>query len=460
MNLDSRANEFAPQIPEPLARRLRIGHAPKQTSWSVRVSSSKSATNRATVLAAMSSTPVEIVGPLLADDTWWGLKALEAFGFVLDVSTLPAKIRISPPTASKAAANCLDLYVGQAGTLARFLPAALINWNQCHPHVPVHTFRMSADEQLIKRPIMPLLEALKSLGGRFSAKTWPLEILPSRIAGQCQIDGSQSGQFLSGLLLAAAGSGQDCTIERVNHLVQPDYVRITIAMLAAFGVTVEHDASLHRFFIASQRLQPPHSFSVEADASTACYFAALACVLGCDLDIVNLGTSTRQPDFTFIERLEQFGFPVETKEHQCSVKALSGDGKPLADSTLAMDLTACSDQALTAGVLALCLGRSVHVSGVAHIRHHESDRIASFCQNCRELGFAVQEFPDGFFVPSGVQVEQLSGVWKTHNDHRFALAGVVLASCAPRVSVENVGCIKKTAPDFIQKLSELGFSFH
>ena len=458
MRLESLEHLFSPQIPQELSQFLYVSHLPEKSSWSVNVSPSKSVTNRAIVLSAMSAQSIELNGPLLADDTWWGLKALEGLGFGLELSALPESIKIQPP-ARRAALECVELHVGQAGTLARFLPAALLNWNVSHPQAQVQHFKLTADPQMMKRPLLPMLNGLKDWYAQILSTNWPVELRPSKLSGACRMDGSQSGQFLSGLLLAAAGSGQECKIERFNHLVQPDYVRITLAMLAEFGVQVVHDAELVHFSVPAQKLSPPDKFSIEADASTACYFAALACVLGCELNILNLGSVTLQPDFQFFDFLKQFSCQVITRTHSCCVVgAAEGQGAPT-DPPLSFDLTQCSDQAITVAVLALCIGRPLRITGVAHIRHHESDRIASFCKNCHELGVAAIEYPDGFYIPAVSHPQKLSGVWKTHNDHRFALAGVVLASCAPSVAVENIGCMKKTAPDFIQKLTALGFQF-
>lgn len=446
---------FAPQIPESSAQSLRVlGCATKE--WALRVSGSKSVTNRALVLAALCGKPLEIASPLLSDDTWWGFRALDAMGFALDVSGLPEKAIVHPPE-SRAVQESVSLFVGQAGTLARFVPAVLLNWNRIHPQAPVKTFRMEADPQLMRRPLSPLVGALRQWGARITGESLPLEMAPSDLQGACTIDGSQSGQFLSGLLLAAAAAGHACRIERTHTLVQPDYVRITLAMLQAFGVQIECDAELTRFFIPQQRWQAPECYVIEADASTACYFASLASVLRVNLKVENIGSNTLQPDFQFIQMLQKFGFNVTVRPTAFEVWGASAEQTD--SDELHFDMSACSDQALTAGVMALCTGRGVRVSGVAHIRHHESDRIAAFCANCAQLGIVVEEHADGFRVPSGVQAQHLSGVWPTHGDHRFALAGIVLAACAPRVAVLDAACMKKTAPHFVRQLTQCGVLF-
>jgi 3-phosphoshikimate 1-carboxyvinyltransferase len=447
---------FEPSLPAHLARSLRVEGCSSR-SWSLRVPGSKSVTNRALVLAGLAGRPIEILSPLLADDTWWGFSALEELGFDLDVSQLLRRVSIGACVLTDK--KTATIHLGQAGTLARFLPALLLNWKKVQPHSDIESFILDADPQLKRRPLSPLLVALRALGADIESDFLPLELRPTALKGQVSIDGSQSGQFVSGLLLAAAGARQAIRMTRTQGLVQPDYVRITVAMLREFGVHVEHDTELRNFSVGANEWNPPSVYVVEADASTACYFLALACVLGLELHIENLGSSTLQPDFQFLEVLKKFGFAVHWNNHSCGVAVAAEFSSKTNSSLLHLDMSACSDQAITAGVMALCTGRAVHVSGVAHIRQHESDRIAAFCANTRALGIEVQENLDGFVVPAGTRASELAGDWPTHTDHRFALAGIVLAACAPQLSVLEPECMKKTAPHFIDQLGKLGLRF-
>jgi 3-phosphoshikimate 1-carboxyvinyltransferase len=447
---------FEPSLLPHLEQSLHVTGC-ESRNWKLRVPGSKSVTNRALVLAGLAGRSVELLSPLLADDTWWGFQALEELGFRLDVSQLPERVVIEIP--ERSGKKNVSLHLGQAGTLARFLPALLLNWKTVFPDSSLNLFFIDADAQLKKRPLTPLIHALRALGAHVEADHLPLHLQPNELQGHARIDGSQSGQFVSGLLLAAAGSRRACRISRVNHLVQPDYVRITLAMLKEFGAQVVHDAELHEFSILPGAWDALPSYTIEADASTACYFAALACVLGAELKIENLGSATLQPDFQFMSLLQRFGFLLHWNENECFVSRSPNLIDASSHKTLNLDMSACSDQALTAGVMSLCTGRGVRVSGVAHIRNHESDRIASFCANVRALGVAVQENIDGFVVPAGCDAASLRGDWPTHNDHRFALAGIVLAACAPQVSILEPGCMKKTAPGFVEHLIQIGFKF-
>jgi 3-phosphoshikimate 1-carboxyvinyltransferase len=217
------------------------------------------------------------------------------------------------------------------------------------------------------------------------------------------------------------------------------------------------DHELRNFTVHGQALTSPSVYRVEADASTACYYAGLACALGVELEVANIGSTTIQPDFEFVSILQKFGFHVLVKSDSFRVYGSRPRSNVLVP--LKLDMSRCSDQALTVGVMSIITGIPVEVRGVAHIRHHESDRIASFCRNCRSLGIEVDEFPDGFVVRAGIDARLLAGEWPTHNDHRFALSGIVLSAWAHGVRVLNPACMQKTAPSFVKHLQTLGVNF-
>ncbi|NBW81373.1 hypothetical protein EBR21_06430 [bacterium] len=452
-NLHEVRSLFEAQLPDQLKQGLCVVGC-TQKKWRVSIPGSKSVTNRAIVLAMLSGKPLKLEAPLLADDTWWGFLALDQLGFDLDLRGMPQAIGIHPPRpAKKKSTNdpqSVLIHVGQAGTLGRFLLAALLNWHKVYPDSLLRSFVVTADAQLARRPLAPVISALRELGAGFEVaegKSFPLSVSVSALRGRCTVDSSTSGQFLSGVLLAAAGSRNQCRIGRSKTLVQPDYVRMTLQMLADFGARVDVDSSFEHFTVQEGEWHPPSSYRVEADASTACYYAALACVLGVDLEVENLGSGTVQPDFEFISILRQFGFEVEVQQQ--AFRVWGSRGRANTTSVLKLDLSRCSDQALTVGVMGIVTSVSVEVHGVAH----------SFCSNCRALGIAVDELQDGFRVRSSVSASALTGDWPTHNDHRFALSGIVLSAWASKVRVQNPACMQKTAPAFVAQLQSLGVLF-
>jgi 3-phosphoshikimate 1-carboxyvinyltransferase len=363
------------------------------------------------------------------------------------------------------------LYLGMAGTLARFVPALVLNSG----HTPPQGVELDGELRLRERPLRPLLVALRQLGARVSGDSLPLRMQPSSLGGVCSISGSESGQFLSGLVLAGAAASKPVTIQRTDNLVQPDYVRMTLEAARAFGAEVDCDNNLNEVRCQPVECLAParSSYQIEADASTACYLLSLAALFDLDLEVTNLGSSSLQPDLGFVSFLRRMGArfemgPRSVRHQPRGTVSLQGGFE--------MDFSLMSDQAITAGVLAVVGSGPVTIRGVAHIRGHESDRIGALVSNLSRLGVTAREHDDGFTVhpvmPGDLDAGRLSaaarhkalsgrlgGVWSTHRDHRFAMTGALLATLSPQLVIESPSCCAKTAPGFFRQLEELGLRF-
>ena len=427
----------------------------------VKISGSKSFTNRALVLAGLSRQAVDISGVLLSDDSFWALYSLNKMGFGVQLDENQRIARISPQTLANPlphghANDVPSVFFGMAGTLARFFPAVILNQQRFLKVKCLTTARLA------ERPIVPLWEALKKLGVVIEGEGFPCTINAGFPKGTTTISGAVSGQFLSGLLLCAAGSSLPVEIQRVDSLVQPDYVRMTLQALTAFGANLEADQELTIFrnqesaaTKASGGLPGTPHYSVEADASTACYFIAWSFLQGIPLTITNLGHTTLQPDLGFVSFLRALGAEIDVHAHHIQVHKKSVT--PLLKPTQTeFDFSSMSDQALTAGAVALFASEPIAIRGVAHIRHHESDRIRGFCQNVTACGGHIEEFEDGFRVHPA---QNLSGKWATYHDHRFAMAGFLVACGHENVGILDPHCVSKTAPDFFHQWQELGLCY-
>lgn len=413
---------------------------------------SKSYSNRALVLAGMTSSEIEIRGLLLADDVYWGVCALQELGFFLEWNDEEHALRVSPPaTDEQAQLTQHTVFLGKAGTLARFLPAVILNFERNFER-PIRVW-FKSDVQLSARPLKELTTALRGLGAKVEGDKLPFRVESSVLKGRCEISGATSGQFLSGLLLAAAGSGNLINISRVDSLVQPDYVRMTLEALKAFGARISHDDELTSFTVheSGQKLFS-RSYCVEADASTACYFIAFAVLHKMQLTIKNLNSECLQPDLLFIEFLKTFGADVSVCSQNVTVKPAH-----LKQSLKYFDFSLMSDQALTAAVFAVCLGAELEISGVAHTRHHESNRVESLVKNLNDVGVSARATPSGFVIDS--VRSKPTGVWNCCDDHRFAMSGFLLASRCEDVVLEGVDCVEKTVPDFFERFEFLGVAY-
>lgn len=419
-------------------------------SLSLAVSGSKSFTNRAIVLAALSQSPLLLRGALFSDDSFWGFDCLLRLGAELAFDWEGGEVEVLSWSGTLRSGQ---MHLGMAGTLARFFPAVILNRG------PVgEVVQLGAHKRLCERPLTPLIQALRALGAQINGDSLPLSLQRSPLGGETEISGAQSGQFLSGLVLTACSAPQPVRVFRRDNLVQPDYVRMTVQAARAFGADITVDDSLTELSCrpVAQLAAAQRVYTVEADASTACYYFALAVLLNLDLEVTNLGSSTLQPDLKFVSFLERLGARFEVTQER--VRHIRQETASLLRGGFTADFTAMSDQALTAGVMALFADGPIVITGVAHIRKHESDRVACFCANLTALGIPVTERADGFELqPLGNS--RPSGRWPTHHDHRFAMCGFLLACRLPNLGVAEAWCCEKTAPGFFEHMQQLGVQF-
>ena len=441
------------------------GENAKYAFVSLSVPGSKSFTNRAAVLAGLLGHAVRLSGVLFSDDSFWAFECLKRLGYEVTLCPENNEVTVAPPSEAFFAKSFggtentapVSLYFGMAGTLARFFPAVVLNYAHTHKKSWKEHWCLQAiatgEKRLCERPLRELTVALREMGGTVRGEALPLHLETSPLQGHCVVSGSKSGQFLSGLLLAAAGSGNEVSIQRTENLVQPDYVRMTLQAISQFGVSIQHSEELTEFKVAGGQRLSAESFHVEADASTACYFLAAAVLLNIELKIENIGSNSLQPDVHFVTFLEKLGVPVQILPGSLQV----GKRKGPITGGFAVDFSACSDQALTAGILALFASDKIEVKGIAHIREHESDRIACLVSNLKALGVNFAEWHDGFASEPAKQ--KLSGLWPTHHDHRFAMCGFLLALRNPEVEILDPACVAKTAPAFFTLMKLLGASY-
>lgn len=427
-----------------------------KNDFNVYIPGSKSFTNRAVVLAGMSASPVTLDGFLFSEDSYWGLDALIKLGFQIKIDVDLKKVAIVPPNQNFVSYQ--DLFFGKAGTLARFFPAVILNWQKTFPNSPALHAKVGGEAQLMRRPLSPLVVALKKLGANIYSESMPMEISSSELHGSCDISGEVSGQFLSGLLLAACGSQNHIKINRTQNLVQPDYIRMTMESIRAFGGSVSCDPKLNTFDVQPSRKNlGVEQYIIEADASTSCYFIALAFLHNFNLCIKNLGSVTLQPDFQFLKILVQMGACIQVNPNETIVLKRPENLKP--KGNFSFDFSLFSDQALTMGAVGLFADGPIEISGVSHIRHHESDRISCFVKNIQSLGLQIKEKSDGFVIyPIQKNLKEIYGEFETWEDHRFAMSGFLIASKINGIVINHPKCVEKTAPQFFQQVQDLGFS--
>lgn len=408
------------------------------------VPGSKSVTNRALIIAALAQGPSRLDGILRSDDSYWCVEALRSLGVETRVDGTAVEVA---GTGGRWPEPSGRLYVGSAGTLARFLPGVLAA-------AAVGPWELDGSPQLRGRPIAPLITALRELGAEIeyvaAEGQLPVLIRPGLEGGPVALSGRVSSQFTSGVLLAAPYARRPVDLEVIDELVQPEYVGLTIQIMQAFGADAEPGAGFTRVHVRP-RPYAGRVLTLEADASTACYFLTIAALTGGRVRITNVGYDSLQPDARFVDVLERMGCRVER-----SASYLEVSGPERLVGGFSVDMRPMSDQALTLGAAAVFADGPITVTGVPHIRRHESDRIGVFVQQMGRLGVRVDEQEDGFTVHPGRP--RPGPVLDPHDDHRQAMAFALLGTRVAGIRISDPGCVSKTCPPYFDFLARLGLS--
>lgn len=405
----------------------------------VSVPGSKSITNRALLLAMLADGESVLTGALFSDDSRHFLNCLNTLGFETTVSEAESRITVKG-LAGKLPCAESSLYVGSAGTAARFLTACL--------GVSQGIFHMDASEQMKKRPMAPLLSALKELGCEisFSEKEG---FFPFTLKGHgfhknhiC-IDIGASSQFLSALLIASCLSDRDMEIQAAgSHGMS--YIDITCRMMEQFGVHFFRTPE-GTFRIPAGQHYHALSYAIEPDVSAAAYFYALGAILGISVTVKGVFPNFLQGDVQFLYILEQMGCSVkETPEGLC----LSGPKKGKLHG-ITVDMSACSDQTITLAAIAPYADAPTTITGIGHIRHQESDRISAIAENLQSMGVTCTERENGLTI---YPAPPRPALIHTHDDHRLAMGFSLTGLLAEGIVIENPLCCKKTFENYFEVL--------
>jgi 3-phosphoshikimate 1-carboxyvinyltransferase len=426
---------------EPLSR------APRTT---IKVPGSKSMTNRALILAALSEPDRggTITGVLVSEDTEVMMDALRALGFRIHVDRgepgAPALSAVSVRRGNAARPipkEKADLFVGNSGTSMRFLTALV--------SVGEGRYRLDGVSRMRERPIGALLSALEQLGVHAYSERgngYPPVIVETGGlgGGTATISGDVSSQFLSGLLMAAPFARRPVTLQVAGHLVSEPYVRMTIEMMRRFGITVESTATSH-FTVPAVACYQSRTYEIEPDASAASYFLAAAAITGGEVVIPGLGSASLQGDVQFARVLEEMGAQLSMLENGVKVTGGRLGG-------IEVDMRAISDCVMTLAAVACFAEGPTTIRNIAHIRYKETDRLAALAAELTRVGALAEELADGLRITPrplrGATIE-------TYNDHRMAMSMSLVGLKVPGIVIRNPGCVAKTYPGFFDDLEKL-----
>lgn len=393
----------------------------------VNLPGSKSLTNRALLLAALAEAPSVIRRPLVSRDTTLMATALLSLGTSIETTESEWTITPAAPLRSTTTVDC-----GLAGTVMRFVPPIAVLADG-----PV---AFDGDEHMRNRPVGQVLSALRGLGAGVDGEALPFTIQGTGQlrGGRVVIDASASSQFVSALLLA--GARYDDGVD-VRHDGKPvpslPHIEMTVAMLREHGVHVD-DTDANRWVVTPGPVKPVDR-TIEPDLSNAAPFLALAALTGGRILIRDWPASTTQAGDELRAILTQMGCQV-----RLDARGLELQGP---DRLTGIDVDLHDVGELTPVVAALCAlaDSPSQLRGVAHIRQHETDRLAALARELGGLGAAISETEDGLSLrPAPMH----GGLFRTYADHRMAHAGVVIGAAVEGVLVEDVDTTAKTFPDF------------
>ncbi len=408
----------------------------------VRVPGSKSITNRALLLAALADGPSEIRRPLRSRDSDLMLGAVRALGTeVVELPGDPAAVGTESVTRWRVVPHALRgparIDCGLAGTVMRFVPpiAALAQGDVV----------FDGDPGARDRPMGPVLGALRELGAAIGGPAQ--DRLPFTVSGRgglaggnVLIDASASSQFVSGLLLAAPRYDKGVDVVHVGEPVPSlPHIKMTIVMLREAGASVE-DETPQRWHVSPGPVVA-RDLDVEPDLSNAAPFLAAALITGGSVTIQGWPAKTTQPGDFLRDLLARMG-----AECRLGPAGLVVRGKGRVHGIDA-DLRDVSELAPTIAAVAAVAGSATTLRGIAHMRGHETDRLAALATEINNLGGDVIETRDGLVIkPRPLR----GGVFRTYHDHRMATTGALLGLVVPGIEVENVETTAKTLPGFVE----------
>jgi 3-phosphoshikimate 1-carboxyvinyltransferase len=414
-------------------------HTQRPVCATVTVPGSKSQTNRALVLSALAAANggvSTISGALRSRDTDLMIGALAALGLQVEGSAAELMVSGKIAPAANARIDC-----GLAGTVLRFVPPLSALGGAA--------VTFDGDEQARVRPIAPLLDALRGLGVEIDGDGLPFKVrgAGSVTGGTVKIDASASSQFVSGLLLSGASFTEGLIVQHVGPaLPSAPHIAMTVAMLRQAGVEID-DATSNVWQVRAGLVAARHWY-IEPDLSNAVPFIAAAVVSAGTMRITGWPAVSIQPAEAILSILRQLNSVVKQSDSYLEVQG------PQSYGGFDVDLRDVGELTPAVAVLAaLATAGSVsRLSGVAHLRGHETDRLAALSTEINRLGGDCRETPDGLEITA---TPLRAGIWRSYADHRMAMAGAIAGLRVAGVEVDDIGTTAKTLPQFPQLWADM-----
>lgn len=400
----------------------------------VKAPSSKSYTLRGLMCAALAKGESEIIHPLTSDDTEAALNVLSQIGVGIHQKEDSWQVNggefHEPPT---------DLFCGESAATLRFMTAicSLIP-DKC---------RLVPGPSLAKRPVRPLIQALRQLGVNCSCQgeVAPVIVDGGRLTGGvAKLPGNISSQFVSALLFISPFADEGVKIRLTTPLESKPFVLMTLDCLEKFGIKVDYSRNLREFNVSKQ-IYKPTKYKVEGDWSSASYLLALGALSG-EVEVENLNPESWQGDKTILNFLKDMGALVKTDKNSVAVRRSRLNA-------IRADLSDCIDLLPTMAVLAASADGVSELVGIERGRIKESNRVSAVREGLQKMGVKVQEERNRLIIagstPKGTAID-------SKGDHRVAMAFSVLGSAVGETIINDAECVSKTFPQFWEVFKSIG----
>ncbi len=427
-----------------------------QAQGSIVLPGSKSISNRALLLAALSSGQTTLKNLLDADDTQVMRNALRQLGLV--VQDQENHICVIDGCSGKFPIREADLFMGNAGTAIRPLTAALA--------MQGGSYRLSGVARMHERPIQDLVDGLRQVGADITYELEegypPIQISAAaiHIHDVVKVRGNVSSQFLTALLMSLPLVAKNpVRIEVIGELISRPYIEITLKLMARFGVRVQcPDAQ--SFVIPANAggvvYKTPGQLLVEGDASSASYFLALGAIGGGPVRVLGVGSDSIQGDVAFADALALMGAKITSGEDWIEVSGVNNPNGKLMGITI--DCTEIPDAAMTLAIAALFADGPTRLNGIASWRVKETDRIAAMAKELKKLGAIVEEGVDYIVVeapPSLADWRSPAEGIDTYDDHRMAMCFSLAAFGPNALKINDPNCVAKTFPTYFSEFEAI-----
>lgn len=416
--------------------KYRIKPLANSITATVEIPGSKSYTNRALLMAALTKGTVTLHNPLYSDDTEAMIECLKELG--IPIVTEPDKIVVAGDIFElKDQGRTIELFARDSGTTIRFLLALIC----LVPGIK----SLTGSPRLQERPIRPLVHALRQLGASIESDRAPLTVSTSQLhAGKTELSGTVSSQFLSALLMIAPVV-EDLTITVPDQQISQPYINMTIGMMKDWGVLVDNQG-YKEYHIPAGQAYGMSDYRIEGDFSSAGYFAALAALTKSTITLRNMNPHSAQGDRQFLAILEQMGSTITS-----GVNSIMIQGKGV--RPVEVNMEACPDQAQTLAVLAAFADGVTRLTGVRSLRVKETERVKALETELAKMDIRTESTEDSLTIYGG---KPKPAIIDTYNDHRMAMSFAIAGTALDGIEINDPHVVHKTFPTFWDRLAQTG----